>query len=63
MVLVITQHNFPKPSTDLACTVMLPVLKFSLDDFQLRDHSLLCRNPPDDETFVAAVLPTEVSET
>jgi hypothetical protein len=63
MVWVIPQHNFPKPGTDLAGTVMLPVLKFSLDGFQLRRPSLLCRNPPDDETLVAAVLPTKVSET
>lgn len=62
MVLVITQYNFPKPSTNLACTVMLPTLKFSLNDFKLRGHPLLCRNPPDGEGLVAAVLPAEVSK-
>jgi hypothetical protein len=28
---------------------MLPALKFSLDSFQLRDHPLLSRDPPDGE--------------
>jgi hypothetical protein len=63
MVLVIAQHNLPEPFTDLAATVMLPALKCSLDGFQLRDHPLLSRNPPDDESFVAAVPSTETSET
>ncbi len=40
-----------------------PALKLSLNGFQLRDHSLLRRNPPDDESFVAVALPTEVGET
>jgi hypothetical protein len=62
MVLVITQDNLPKPGTDLAGTVMLAALKFSLDDFQLRDHPLLCRNPPDDKSSAAHELPTEVGE-
>ena len=43
--------------------MMLPALKLSLDGFELRDHSLLRRNPPDDESSVAAALPTEVGET
>ena len=33
MVLVITQHNFPKPGTDLSRAMMLPALKLSLDGF------------------------------
>ena len=48
---------------DLSRTMMLPALKVSLDGFELRDHSLLCRNPPDDESSVDAALPTEVGET
>ena len=63
MVLVVAQHNFPKPCTDLGCAMMLPALKLSLDGFELRNHSLLRRNPPDDECFVADALPTEVGET
>jgi hypothetical protein len=43
--------------------MMPPVLKLSLDGFQLRDHPLLCRDPPDDVGSVADALPTEVSET
>jgi hypothetical protein len=43
--------------------MMLPALKLSLNGFELRDHSLLRRNPPDDESSVAVALPTEVSET
>jgi hypothetical protein len=62
MVLVVAQHNLAKPCTDLGRTMMLPALKLSLDGFELRDHSLLRRNPPDDESFVADALPTEVSE-
>jgi hypothetical protein len=62
-VLVITQHNFPKPCTDVGRAMMLPALKLSLDGFQLRDHPLLRRNPPDDEGSIADALPTDVSET
>jgi hypothetical protein len=42
---------------------MLPALKFRLDGFQLRDHPLLGRNPPDGESSGASVPPTEVGET
>jgi hypothetical protein len=52
MVLVVSQHNLPKPGTDVARTMMLPALKLSLHGFQLRDHPLLRRNPPDDESSV-----------
>jgi len=61
MVLVVSQHNLPKPGTDLARTMMLPALKLSLHGFQLRDHPLLRRNSPDDESSVGE-LPTEVGE-
>ena len=62
MVLVITQHNLPKPSTDLATTIMLPALKLSLNGFQLRDHPLLSRNPRDDKSSAAPALPTVMGE-
>jgi hypothetical protein len=42
---------------------MLPALKLSLNGFKLRDHPLLRRNPPNDESSAAVELPTEVSET
>jgi hypothetical protein len=42
---------------------MLPALKLSLDGFQLRDHPLLRRDPPDDEGSITDALPTEVSKT
>ena len=63
MVLVITQHNSAKPCTDCGRAIMLPALKLSLDGFQLRDHPLLRRDPPDDEGSIPDALPTEVSKT
>jgi len=62
MILVIPQHNLPKPRTNLDRTMMLPKAKFSLDGFQLRDHPLLRRDSPDDE-WSGGELPTEVGET
>jgi hypothetical protein len=59
MALVITQHHLSKPCARLTGRVMLPALKFSLDGFQLRDHTLLGRNPPDGDSsrvIVAAIL-------
>jgi hypothetical protein len=41
--------------------MMLPALKLSLHGFQLRDHPLLRRDSPDDESSVGG-LPTEVGE-
>src|SRR5271157_2106100 len=58
MVLVVAQHNLAKPCTDLGRTMMLAALKLGLNGFELRDHSRLRRNPPDDESFVADALPT-----
>jgi eukaryotic-like serine/threonine-protein kinase len=49
MVLVVTQHNSAKPSTDLGRAMMLTALQLSLDDVELGRHSLLRRDPPDDE--------------
>jgi hypothetical protein len=43
--------------------MMLPTQKLSLNGFKLRDHPLLRRNPPNDESSAAVELPTEVSET
>jgi hypothetical protein len=63
MVLVVTQHNSPEPCTDLGRAMMLLALKLSLDGFQLRDHPLLRRDPPDNEGSIADALPTEVGET
>ena len=41
--------------------MMLPALKLRLNNFELRDHPLLRRDPPDDENSVGE-LPTEVGE-
>ena len=61
MVLLISQHSLPEPCTDFGRAMMLPALKLSLNSFQLRDHPLLRRDPPDDESSVGE-LPTEVGE-
>src|SRR6266567_39938 len=55
-----------KLSSNLSSRFLLgraTALKLGLDGFELHDYSLLRRNPPDDESFVADALPTEVSET
>src|SRR5262249_36000501 len=52
----------PKPCADLDRAMMLPELKFSLDGFELRDHPLLRRDPPNDE-WSGGEPPTEVGET
>ncbi len=62
MVLVVAQHNLSKPRTDFGRTVMLPALKFSLDGFQLRNHPLLSRDPPDGERS-GGELRTKMGET
>lgn len=62
MVLVEAQHNLSKPGTDLGRTMVLPALKLGLNGFELRNHPLLRRNPPDDEGS-GGELPTEVGET
>ena len=61
MVLVVAQHNGPKPCTDCGSAIVPPALKLSLEGFQLRDHPFLRRDPPDDESSVGE-LPTEVGE-
>src|SRR5215469_2346868 len=63
VVSVIAQHNHAKPRTDLGRTVMLSALKLCLDGFELRDHPLLRRNPPDGEGSIGLALPTEMGET
>jgi hypothetical protein len=63
MVLVVTQHNSAKPSTDFGRAMMLTALQLSFDGFELGRHSLLRRDPPDDEGSIAVTLPTVVGET
>jgi hypothetical protein len=58
-VLVGTQHNSAKPSTDLGRAMMLTALQLSLDGFELGRHSLLRRDPPDDEGSIAVALPAK----
>ena len=62
MVLVVAQHNVPKPRTDPGGAMTLPALKLRFANFELRDHSLLRSDPPDDESS-GGELPTEVRET
>jgi hypothetical protein len=63
VVLVVAQHNFPEPCTDLGRALMLPALKLGLEGFELRDHPLLRRDPPDDKGSITDALPTEVGKT
>src|SRR5215831_13703337 len=62
MILVVSPYNLPKPRSDLSRTMMLPELKLGLDGFELRDHPLLRRNPPDNE-WSGGELATEMGET
>ena len=62
VVLVITQHNLPEPSTDLGHALMHPALKLNLDGFELRDHSLLRSDPPYGEGAALVALPTVVGK-
>ena len=61
MISVVAHYNLPKPRTDLGSTVMLLALKFCLNSFQLRDHPLLRRDPPDDK-WSGSELATEMGE-
>ena len=58
MVLVITQHNLPEPSTDIGVAIMHPALKLNLNGFKLRNHSLFRSNPPYGEGSALVALPT-----
>jgi hypothetical protein len=60
MVLVVTQYNLPKPCADFARTIVLPVLKLSLNDVKLRNHPLLRRDSPDVEGSAAGKVPTKM---
>jgi hypothetical protein len=62
MVLVVTQHNPPKPFAHVGRAIVPPILKLSLDDFELRDHPLLRRDPPDVKGSAAREVSTEVGE-
>ena len=62
MVLVVAGDHTPKPYTDLTGAIMLTALKLSLDDFELRDHSLLRSDSPDGERLGLVALPTEVGK-
>jgi hypothetical protein len=62
MVLVIAHDNLPEPFSDLARTVMLPMLKFRLDGFELRDHPLCRRDSPDRKGSTTPEMPTVVCE-
>jgi hypothetical protein len=62
MVLVVAGDHTPKPYTDLTGAIMLTALKLSLDDLELRNHTLLRSDPPDGERLGLVALPTEVGK-
>jgi hypothetical protein len=62
VVLVITQHNFPEPSTNIGVAIMHPALKLNLNGFKPRNHSLFRSNPPYGEGSALVALPTVVGE-
>jgi hypothetical protein len=62
MVLVIAGDHLPKPCTSLTDTIMLPAEKLNVDGFQLRNHSLFRRNPPDGEGVGLVASPAVVGE-
>jgi hypothetical protein len=62
MVLVISQHNLPEPSTDFGHAIMHPAMKLNLDGFELRNHSLFRSDPPYGEGSALVALPTVVGE-
>src|SRR5262249_10157712 len=61
MVLVVAQHHLPKPDTDFGRAMMLPALKLGPNGFELGNHPLFRRDPPDDE-WSGGKLPTEMGE-
>ena len=62
MVLVITQHNLPEPSTDIGHAIMHPASKLNLDGFEFRNHSLLRSDPPYGEGSALVAFPTVVGK-
>ena len=62
MVLVVTQHDLPEPPTDFGHAIMPPASKLNLDGLELRDHSLLRRDPPYGEGSALVTLPTIVGK-
>jgi hypothetical protein len=62
VVLVVAVNDLPKPCTNLTDTIMLPAEKLCLDGFQLRNHSLFRRNPPDGEGVGLVTSPAVVGE-
>ena len=62
MVLVVAGDHTPKPYTDLTGAIMLTASKLSLDDLELRNHSLFRRDPPYGEGSALVALPTVVGE-
>src|SRR3982074_2135966 len=62
MVLVVAQHDLPKPSTDFGHAIMFPALKLNLDGLELGNHSLFRSDPTYGEGSALVALPTEVGE-
>jgi hypothetical protein len=62
VVLVITQHNLPEPSTDFGHAIMRSALKLNLDGFEFRNHSLFRSDPPYGEGSALVALPAIEAE-
>ena len=62
VVLVVALHNLPKPYADLTRAMVLPVLKLSLDNADLRNHPLLRRNAPDIKSSAALEISAKMRE-
>src|SRR5712672_2699928 len=62
MVLVVAQHDLPKPSTDFGHAIMPSALKLDLDGLELRNHSLFRSDPTYGEGSALVALPTVVGE-
>jgi hypothetical protein len=62
MVLVVAGDHTPKPYADLTGAIMLTALTLSLDDLELRNHSLFRSDSPDGEGLGLVALPTEVGK-
>ena len=63
MVLVVAQHNLPKPCTDLARAMMLPALKLCLDGLSFATIRFFAVMRQTMKAPLLVALPTKVRET
>ena len=60
MVLVVAQHDRPKPCTDFGHAIMFPASKLDLDGLEFRNHTLFRSDPTYGEGSALVALPTVV---